>query len=178
MELGKINTNLKTLEEATEVIGQLVKVIIAQEKEIDSLHERLNNNSNNSSLPPSHDLKKKEKKKSDRKQGAKPGYKASLRVIVPAEEVNIVVDCKPSSHCECGGAIVLKDKMHIHHISAENRVTESLFICRRCRYKNHADVVGAINILRAGHAQLACGERVQLGRSMNQEPIEVTQAIA
>jgi len=63
------------------------------------------------------------------------------------------------------------------YISAENRVTQSLFICRRCRYENHADVVGAINVLRAGHARLACGERVLLGHSMNQEPIKVTQAI-
>jgi putative transposase len=43
-------------------------------------------------------------------------------------------------------------------ISSENRPTQSLFICRRCRYENHADVVGAINILRAGHVRLACGE--------------------
>jgi len=63
------------------------------------------------------------------------------------------------------------------YISSENRVTQSLFICKRCRYENHADVVGAMNILRAGHAQLACGEMVLLGRSMNQEPTKVTQAI-
>jgi len=31
-------------------------------------------------------------------------------------------------------------------------------------------------ILRAGHAQLACGEMVRLDHSMNQEPTEVTQA--
>jgi putative transposase len=62
------------------------------------------------------------------------------------------------------------------HIAAANRVTQSSFVCVKCQYENNADVVGAINILRAGHARLACGERVQLDRSMNQEPTEVVQA--
>jgi putative transposase len=35
-------------------------------------------------------------------------------------------------------------------------------------------LVGAINILAAGHAVLACGESVQLGRSVKQEPAEET----
>jgi putative transposase len=61
------------------------------------------------------------------------------------------------------------------YISSENRVTQALFICKRCRYENNADIVGAINILRAGHAQLACGEMVHVGHSMNQEPTEVAQ---
>lgn len=63
------------------------------------------------------------------------------------------------------------------HIDSKNRRTQSQFACVKCRYKNNADIVGAINILRAGHAQLACGETVQLGRSMNQEPIEATHAL-
>ncbi len=62
------------------------------------------------------------------------------------------------------------------HIAVENRVTQSSFVCVKCQYKNNADIVGAKNILRAGHARLACGERMQLGRSMNQEPAEVVQA--
>lgn len=64
-----------------------------------------------------------------------------------------------------------------YHISAENRLTQSRFACVQCHYENHADIVGAVNILRAGYAQLACGETVQLGRSMNQEPTEIAQAV-
>jgi hypothetical protein len=45
-------------------------------------------------------------------------------------------------------------------------------------YKNHADLVSAINVKRAGHAQLARGEMVQSGHSMNQEPTEVFQPVA
>ncbi len=64
-----------------------------------------------------------------------------------------------------------------NHVDALNRQTQSQFACVKCSYKNNADVVGAINILRAGHAQLACGETVQSGRSMNQEPTEATHAL-
>ena len=42
------------------------------------------------------------------------------------------------------------------HVSAENRKTQAQFLCVACGYANNADVVGAINILRAGHARCAC----------------------
>jgi putative transposase len=44
-----------------------------------------------------------------------------------------------------------------------------------CGYENHADVVGAINVLERGQRLLACGETAQLGRSVKQEPAEATQ---
>ena len=59
------------------------------------------------------------------------------------------------------------------HISEQNRKTQSQFECVCCGYKNHADVVGAKNILERGHRLLACGERVHFGRSKKQEPTEV-----
>jgi putative transposase len=62
------------------------------------------------------------------------------------------------------------------HVDKVNRKTQSQFKCVQCEYENNADIVGAINILRAGHARLACGERVQLGHSMKQEPAEVAHA--
>lgn len=57
-------------------------------------------------------------------------------------------------HCDC--------------IRKENRRTQSLFACIECGYRNHADLVGAINIERAGHARLACGV-VLLGATEKQE---------
>ena len=42
------------------------------------------------------------------------------------------------------------------YISAKNRQTQAHFECTKCGYKENADVVGAINVLRAGHARLAC----------------------
>ncbi|MCP5160195.1 MAG: IS200/IS605 family element transposase accessory protein TnpB [Hahellaceae bacterium] len=57
-------------------------------------------------------------------------------------------------------------------IAKENRTTQAKFECVECGYANNADLVGAMNILAAGHAVLACGERVQQDRSMKHEPAE------
>jgi len=42
------------------------------------------------------------------------------------------------------------------YVSAVNRRTQAQFACVACGYHNHADVVGALNVLRAGHARFAC----------------------
>jgi putative transposase len=65
------------------------------------------------------------------------------------------------------------------HVSEDNRRTQALFLCVECGYENHADVVGAINILERGFRLLACGEPALSGRSAKQEPAEATtQCIA
>ena len=53
--------------------------------------------------------------------------------------------------------------------------TSPFFACTECGYENHADVVGAMNVLAAGHAVLACGEPVLSGHSAKQEPAEGAQ---
>ncbi|MCP5169218.1 MAG: IS200/IS605 family element transposase accessory protein TnpB [Hahellaceae bacterium] len=64
-------------------------------------------------------------------------------------------------------------------IAKENRTTQAKFECVECGYANNADLVGAMNILAAGHAVLACGERVQQDRSMKHEPAKgITPAMA
>ena len=42
------------------------------------------------------------------------------------------------------------------HVSAENRQTQARFECVECGFEENADLVGAINVLRAGHARFAC----------------------
>ncbi len=42
------------------------------------------------------------------------------------------------------------------HVSADNRRTQARFACVECDFEDNADRVGAINVLRAGHARLAC----------------------
>lgn len=42
------------------------------------------------------------------------------------------------------------------HVSADNRQTQARFECVACGFAENADVVGAINVLRAGHARFAC----------------------
>ena len=41
-------------------------------------------------------------------------------------------------------------------VSADNRRTQAQFVCVACGFADHADLVGAINVLRAGHARFAC----------------------
>ncbi len=58
------------------------------------------------------------------------------------------------------------------HVAAESRATQARFACVACGHSDHADMVGAINILARGHRVAACGEPVHSGRSMKQEPAE------
>lgn len=64
-----------------------------------------------------------------------------------------------------GGELILVDPKYTSqtcpnpkclHVSKENRKKQNEFRCVACGYENNADFVGALNILRAGHAQLAC----------------------
>ena len=72
------------------------------------------------------------------------------------------------------------------HVSKDNRLTQAKFLCVDCGYENHADVVGAINVLERGHRLSACGEDGSgLGcklrakpASVKQEPAEAIQAHA
>lgn len=64
------------------------------------------------------------------------------------------------------------------HTSKDNRKTQANFACVECGFEENADLVGAFNVLAAGHAVLACGEAVQLGPSVKQEPTEAIQAAA
>jgi putative transposase len=63
------------------------------------------------------------------------------------------------------------------HVAPENRPTQARFACVACGFVEHADLVGAVNVLRAGHARLACGETSPI-RALAQEPSEAIQADA
>lgn len=42
------------------------------------------------------------------------------------------------------------------HVAKQNRKTQARFACVECGFEENADLVGAINILRAGLARIAC----------------------
>jgi putative transposase len=42
------------------------------------------------------------------------------------------------------------------HVSTDNRQTQAKFECVECGFEENADLVGALNVLRAGHARFAC----------------------
>ena len=60
------------------------------------------------------------------------------------------------------------------HVSGDNRRTQAEFACVACGFQENADLVGAINVLRAGHARLACkvnGDVDQIGRASCRERV-------
>ena len=61
------------------------------------------------------------------------------------------------------------------YTAKENRQTQANFKCVECGYSENADVVGAMNVLRAGHAQLAC--EVNGTSRQQQEPTEVSRIL-
>ena len=79
----------------------------------------------------------------------------------------VLVAPKNTSRCcpECG------------HTSKDNRTTQERFLCVECGYRENADFVGALNVLRAGHAQLACGD-IDLVGGLAQEPAQLAAASA
>ena len=62
------------------------------------------------------------------------------------------------------------------HVSNDNRKTQAQFLCVECGLEENADLVGAINVLRAGHARLACADTSPAVEASGQEPTEATQA--
>jgi putative transposase len=62
------------------------------------------------------------------------------------------------------------------HVAAENRRTQAQFKCVNCGYEQHADVVGAMNVLARGHRVAACGEEGSgSGRRTRTKPASVKQ---
>jgi putative transposase len=58
------------------------------------------------------------------------------------------------------------------HIGKENRLSQAQFECAACGLRENADLVGALNVLRAGHARLACAETSPAYEASGQEPTD------
>jgi len=79
-----------------------------------------------------------------------------------------------------GGSLILvppqntsRRCLQCDHVAAENRRRQERFHCIACGFEANADLVGAINILRAGHARCAC--EVSDADRQQQEPAEAIQ---
>lgn len=87
--------------------NERLRVEVAQWK------ERAGKNSRNSSLPPSSDRphvkRRPPKKPAGRSRGGQPGHAKHEQPLLPPEEVNETIPCRPD-HCEhCGTALVGED---------------------------------------------------------------------
>lgn len=80
--------------------------------------------------------------------------------------------------CWAGGQLLAVPAMNTsrtcprcRHISKDNRKSQAILACVGCGFSENADLVAAINILRAGHARLACEVNCEVS-SQQQEPTE------
>ena len=107
---------LGMVRERQRLIGEYEATFAKLQAEVRELKEKLGTNSSNSSKPPSSDLgqakkKKRErgKKRNARKKGGQAGHRGTSRKMVPTEEVDEVLEHKPSVCSECGGEIAVND---------------------------------------------------------------------
>lgn len=81
--------------------------------EMATLREQVGQNSQNTSRPPSSDGPKKPKRPprppGKRRRGGQPGHTGRTRLLVPSEQVDEVVECRPAAICgECGGPVQIE----------------------------------------------------------------------
>jgi putative transposase len=58
------------------------------------------------------------------------------------------------------------------YVGKDNRVNQAQFEFAVCGFRENADLVGALNVLRAGHARLACAETSRGLGASGQEPTD------
>src|SRR3954451_14155221 len=103
----------RTPPEVLRLLAQLLDRIEKLEAENRDLKARLGLNSSNSSKPPSTDLPNRKRRppvpKSGRKRGGQPGHRRHERPLVPPDQVDEVVECRPS-HCDaCAASLAGND---------------------------------------------------------------------
>lgn len=94
---------LKAHHQALDEIQALKADNDSLKEEIRALKEKLNTNSSNSSQPPSQDpfRKRRPKKSTGRKQGGQPGHSGHRRTMYPADQVQLVLNLKPTECPNC-----------------------------------------------------------------------------
>ena len=118
MKENKMLTDYKNLskEELKELpVDELAEVAHEALQNWDKLNQKINQDSTNSSRAPSTDnpeakAKRKAEKEEHpkhrvRKQGAQPGHEAVNRPLVPLNEGDIVINCKPEICAHCGASL-------------------------------------------------------------------------
>lgn len=120
-----LGDNLRLRQESKglrELIVQQQEQIGGLLRKVEMLEERLRQNSSNSSKPPSQDppsVKRPGKVSTGRKRGGQPGHKGMARTMVPPDQVDRMVDVKPTVCHGCGGHLEGEDVHPARHQVAE-----------------------------------------------------------
>jgi putative transposase len=134
----------------------------------DFLHKASTNISKNHAMIIIEDLKVKNMSRSAKGTTEQPGKnvkaKSGLNKAILDQGWGMFVEMLKYKQAWAGGDVLKVDAKHTSqtcpccgHVSKENRKIQAHFECMACRFKAHADWVGALNILERGHRLLACG---------------------
>src|SRR5262245_2570195 len=93
------------------------------ELEVAELRERLGQNSQNSSKPPSSDppsvSRPNNRQPSGRRRGGQPGHQGRARKLLPVEEVDTVIELRPTACQQCGQLLLGDDPDPTRHQVSE-----------------------------------------------------------
>ncbi len=139
-----------TVEACHAVIRETWGMLHELMQRVQVLEEQVKLNSRTSSKPPSSDGPgrgaRPSKAKSGRSVGAQPGHKGSHRAMLPSDEVDQQVVCRPEPKCpQCNGEVVIDNDKAIQHQvfdlpPVKPVVTEYLRlrgVCSGCGHKHH-----------------------------------------
>ena len=127
MELSEIADSVASLDEAKQLIRELVAInqdlqaeVATLKTAVEALQSRQGTSSRNSSKAPSTDspeqrAKRKKRAKSPRHKGAQPGHKKHERSMLPEDQIDTIHRYFPDSHCQCGGAIAANPQPTYRH---------------------------------------------------------------
>jgi transposase len=147
-ELEAANRALQVqLDDAQILIAQQQEQIRLLQRQLADTTVKLNTNSTNSSLPPSSDRfhgKRRPPPPPDQprhKRGAQPGHPRQQRPLVPPDQVQQTIPCKPTACRRCGQPLTGNDAKPLRHQVAELPVVVPEVVeyqlhrltCPRCR---------------------------------------------
>jgi transposase len=99
------------------------------ELEVAELRERLGQNSQNSSKPPSSDppsvSRLNKYQPTGRKRGGQRGHRGQSRNLLPPEEVDAVIELRPTSCGQCGQLLLVEDPHPVRHQVSEIPVAKT-----------------------------------------------------
>lgn len=169
-------------------LREQVAIVDDLKAEIAELRERLGQNSSNSSRPPSSDppsyKPKPPREPKGRKKGGQPGHQGSARRLLPAAEVDRLVELKPPACAGCGRKLRGEDPQPERHQVSEVPVVRA----EVTEYRRHALRCQACGVVTradrpAGVGHTSFGSRAQavvgyLTGRMGASHRDVTEAMA
>lgn len=156
----------RLFEKQARIIEEQARIIEEQTRRIELLEEKLRTNSRNSSKPPSSDQHKgkpaRPHGKGARKAGGQPGHAGKARELLTEEHITRFHDCRPESHCACGGRVAVNGLVWRHQVIDVPEILPTVTeyrlyagVCRCCGKRHEANLPPGVSARMAGPHLLA-----------------------